>query len=105
MMSFLFFSLLLQHQSKMVDRKENKESITIVWFDSDIYLHNHTVDGNERLREINDYVLYYSELEPCINYMKSVDKDKIFLITSSTNASQILSQINMLPQINSIFIF
>ncbi|CAF5062087.1 unnamed protein product, partial [Rotaria sp. Silwood1] len=89
----------------MVNRQENKESITIVWFDSNIHLYNHAKNINEQLRQINDYNLYYSEIESCINYIQSIDKEKIFLITSSINASQILSQINTLSQIHFIFIF
>ena len=91
----------------MENRKENKESITIVWFDSDIHLYNHAENINKRLRQINDYNLYYTGIDSCINYIQSINKDKIFLITSSIGASQsqILSQINTLPQINSVFIF
>ncbi|CAF3448056.1 unnamed protein product, partial [Rotaria sp. Silwood2] len=89
----------------MTNTKENKESITIVWFDFNIHSYNQTHNINERLRQINDYVLYYNEIESCINYIHSINQDKIFLITSSMDASQILDKINTLPQINSIFIF
>ncbi|CAF5193407.1 unnamed protein product, partial [Rotaria magnacalcarata] len=85
----------------MATRKENKELITIVWYDSNIDSYNQTENINERLRQINDYVLYYNELEPFKNDIDLMDKEKIFLITSSSNASQI----NKLPQINAIFIF
>ncbi|CAF1187209.1 unnamed protein product [Rotaria sordida] len=89
----------------MVNRKENKESITIIWFDSNIHSHNLTENINERLCEINNYILYYNEIDPCINYIQSIDKEKIFMITSSKDISQVSIQINNLPQINSIFIF
>jgi hypothetical protein len=43
----------------------SKESITLVWFDSNVDSHDHTIKIQLRLlRQINDYVVFHNELEP-----------------------------------------
>ncbi|CAF5043532.1 unnamed protein product, partial [Rotaria sp. Silwood1] len=85
----------------MVNTQENKEIITIVWYDSNIHSYNARKNIDERLRQLNEYVEYYDDIESCMNYIQSIDNEKLFLITSSIGASQIHS----FPQITSIFIF
>ncbi|CAF4017871.1 unnamed protein product, partial [Rotaria sp. Silwood1] len=53
----------------------------------------------KRLREINDYVLFFSKPEPCLDYIKTVPKEKIFLITSGFYAVEQLDKIHSLEQI------
>jgi tetratricopeptide (TPR) repeat protein len=78
---------------------ENKEDVTLIWLDK-------TIDTiRTTLREITDYVLLYTEVEPCITYIRSINKERIFLIISGAYAEQCLSEIHDLPQIDSIFIF
>ncbi|CAF1525541.1 unnamed protein product, partial [Rotaria sordida] len=84
---------------------ENKESITLIWFDPNIGSHEDTEKTKEQLRFINDLVIFKTDLEDCVTFIQSIDKEKIFLITSGKKASQILSRIISCPQIDSIFIF
>ncbi|UJR06622.1 hypothetical protein I4U23_010906 [Adineta vaga] len=86
---------------------ENKEAITLIWYGEKID------DIYKKLRSINNYILVYSEFEKakCIGQIRSVLKEKIFLIVSSVNESDILFGIEpdaskSLPrQIDSIFIY
>ncbi|CAF0824070.1 unnamed protein product [Adineta steineri] len=93
----------LQSTTERID--ENKENITLIWFDPDIESHIDTETTIERLREINDYVLFYTELNQCRTRIQSIHNEKIFLIISDTQASKLLPSIMNLPQIDSIFIF
>ena len=52
--------------------EKNKENITLIWFDSKIGEMNSMADRMKTLREINDYVLAYNNIEECISYIKSI---------------------------------
>jgi hypothetical protein len=84
---------------------ENKENITLIWFDPNI---DEKVDRTvtmKTLRAINDYALVYTDLEECIAYIESVRNEKIFLVTLGTWASLILSSVVDLKQLEAIYIF
>ena len=85
--------------------KENKETITLIWFDPYIEECENTKKRQEKLREFIDYVIFYGDLYLCVTYIQNHEKETIFLITSGREASQILSQISKLRQLDSIFIF
>ena len=81
------------------DSVENKEEVTLIWLDK-------TIDTTRTaLREITDYVRLYTDIEPCVTYIRSINKERIFLIISGAYAEQCLDEIHDLPQIDSIFIF
>ncbi|CAF1320996.1 unnamed protein product [Rotaria sordida] len=84
---------------------ENKESTTLIWFDPNIKSHEDIEKTKEQLRLINDYVIFFTDLEQCIRYIESIDKEKILLIISGSKASEILPRICSYHQIDSIFIF
>ncbi|CAF0815539.1 unnamed protein product [Rotaria sp. Silwood1] len=92
-------------QSTSTYYDENKESITLIWFDPNIGSREDTEQTKQQLRLINDYVIFSTDLEQCITFIQSIDKEKIFLITSGSKASQVLPRIFSFPQIDSIFIF
>ncbi|CAF1509835.1 unnamed protein product [Adineta ricciae] len=84
------------------------EDITIIWFDQymDESVNPKDVEKTKNLlRKVNDYVLFFSKPEPCIDYVKSVPKEKIFLISSGFYAVEHLDKIHSLSQIDSVFIF
>jgi tetratricopeptide (TPR) repeat protein len=78
---------------------KNKEDVTLIWLDK-------TIDTSRTaLREITNYVRLYTELEPCIEYIRSINTERIFLIVSGSYTEVCLNQIHDLPQVDSIFIF
>ena len=84
---------------------ENKEHITLLWFDPSIGLGKNTETTMKRLREINDYVKFYADLDQCLVHIRSIHNEKIFLVISGLRASALLQHISTLHQIDSIFIF
>ena len=98
-------SIVTEHPSESINRSENKENITLIWFDPDKKLNGDTTDLKKRLREINDYVIFHNELETCITYIQAVEKQKIILIIPDLYTSQILSSVAALSQVHSIFIY
>jgi tetratricopeptide (TPR) repeat protein len=84
----------------MVIKTQNKNNIIIIYFDPN----NKIDDLKKRLDQVNDDVVFYTELESCITFIQSIEKQKIFLIIPSSS-SQILSHIIHLHQVEIIFIF
>jgi tetratricopeptide (TPR) repeat protein len=83
----------------------NKESTTLIWFDPNIGIKKDTENTKQQLRRINDYVIFYTDLDECIKFIQSIFDEKIFLITSGSKASKILPYVCCLRQVDSIFIF
>ena len=86
----------------------NVEDVSIIWFDQnmDEVANKEDVEKTKTfLRKINDYVLFYSEPERCIEHIKASAKEKIFLITSGSYALDHLDKIHPMAQIDSVFIF
>ncbi len=95
----------MPHESTFDTSKENKESTTLLWFDPNIGSRADTETTKQKLREINDYVKFYTDLELCVTYIHSIKNEKIFFITSGSRSKEILPRIENLRQIDSIFIF
>ena len=83
----------------------NKESTTLLWFDPNIGSFEDTERTKENLRSINDFVIFHTNLDQCVAFIKSIEQEQIFLITSGSKASKLLPLVAHLRQVNSIFIF
>jgi len=70
---------------------KNEERLIIVWFDP-----NHPKQSEQQLCLINNYVIVFIDLNQCIKFIRTEEKDKIFLIISELYALQILPHVNSL---------
>ena len=73
----------------------NMEGITLIWYDTNICLDTDNNDEDmhhtmELLKESNDFILFFSNENKCIDYIKSIENEKIFLITSGECAIHLL---------------
>ncbi|CAF3665333.1 unnamed protein product [Rotaria sordida] len=66
---------------------------------------NHVEQIKKQLRQINDYIVFHTQLESCITFIQSIDNEKIFFVSSISDILQISSHLEILSQIDSIFIF
>lgn len=85
--------------------RENLEGITLVWYDPTIDFDEDSKLTMEQLRALNDFVVFSSIEDDCVAYIKSVEHEKIFFITSGRCAEHILRQVRDLKSIDSVFIF
>ncbi|CAF4604676.1 unnamed protein product [Rotaria socialis] len=83
----------------------NFEGITLIWYDPRLNTTEDTKQTAKELREINNYVIFHSDQLECIDFIKSIKDEKIFLVTSGKAASTLLPEIIELKQVDSIFIF
>ncbi|CAF1355837.1 unnamed protein product [Didymodactylos carnosus] len=85
----------------------NKEDITIIWFDKNIDLNNMNHDilkTKQMFEQIHNYILYFTDINTCIDYMQTVIYEKILLILSGTDANGLLSLVhNMLAIFKSYY--
>ena len=84
------YSVVSHHSSVTNNHNEYKESTMILWFDSHNGYDNYIEQTKNRLQQINAYVIIHTELELCLNFLRSMDKENIILITSGFSATQIL---------------
>ena len=85
--------------------EENKEIVTLIWFDSATDQNQDTTNTMKTLRTINDYVLIYNNVEECLQYINSVTREKIFFVIPEAWTPVLLPLIIHLKQIELIFIF
>jgi hypothetical protein len=86
---------------------ENHENITLIWYDTKT-IEDESVDvllTKQSLREINNFVRFFYEHDSCLNYIKSISNEKVFLIISGCLCSSQLALFHSLIQIESIFVF
>ncbi|CAF1250880.1 unnamed protein product [Adineta steineri] len=80
---------------------DNDEQIIIICF----HPNNQIEDMKKQLHEMNDHVVFHTELESCISFIQSIENEKIFLIIFDSYACELVSHIDIFQQVHSIFIF
>jgi len=88
----------------------NCEQITLIWFDSQLGEESPFIDDlrltEEMLREINDYVLLFSNETQCFAHIESIKSETILFIVAGSCASfNLLDKLHNMRHIDSIFIF
>ncbi|CAF0960711.1 unnamed protein product [Rotaria sordida] len=88
-----------------MNRINNKEDITVIWCDSKIGSNDYVEQIKKQLRQINDFIVFHTQVESCISFIQSIHNEIVFFISSIYDAPQILPHIVTLSQIDSIFVF
>ncbi|CAF1148057.1 unnamed protein product [Adineta steineri] len=84
----------------------NQEGNTLIWYDTSLALPNQDISKTKQvLRSVNDYVLLFDNEEKCIDYIKSIDTDNIFMVISGSSSPNLLPQIHNIKQVKAICIF
>ena len=89
------------------DENKNRENITLIWYDTKTVDENNTdvTLTKKCLREIANCVQCYHERDPCLNYIQSISKEKVFLVMSGSLSERDMDLFHRLKQIEAIFIF
>ena len=90
--------------------RNNREQITLIWLDIQLQQRSQFTDDIDRteemLRELNDYVLLFSNESECLTRMESIKNETILLVISGSSASQnFLEKTHQIRHVDSIFIF
>ncbi|CAM4865337.1 unnamed protein product [Rotaria socialis] len=84
---------------------ENKEDIRLIWLDSMLQDDELTMKIQSMLLECNPACQCYTDPDLCVNLIKSIKNEQIFLIISNFIARTIISKIRAFRMITAIFIF
>lgn len=86
------------------DIERNLEDVTLIWCDPDI---DHSSDSRHTrrlLRELHNYVQFYTNPQLCLDYIRSIKDERIILIVSHFFEKQILPEVYLFPVVSSIFL-
>ena len=84
---------------------KNKEDIQLIWLDSNMNDSSDYTLTQTMLLELNPAVQFYSNVDRCLDLIKSIKDEQIFLIVSGALARRVLSQIHQQRTLVAIFIF
>ena len=85
--------------------QENKENITLIWFNPIPDQTNDIQQIKNKLQSIIYFILSPEDIDTCIAYVKSIKEEKIFLLIPLINTYELLPKIINLQQLDSVFIF
>ncbi|CAF1369843.1 unnamed protein product [Adineta steineri] len=85
--------------------RQNLEGFSLIWYDPTIGEKEDNIMTLNQLREINDYVVFFTTEDDCIAYIESVEDEQMFLVTSGRCAECILRKVHDFKSIDSVFIF
>ncbi|CAF1550901.1 unnamed protein product, partial [Adineta steineri] len=84
---------------------KNKEDIQLIWLDGNMNDSHDYLLTQSVLIELNSAVQFYSHFDRCLDFIKSIKHEQIFLIVSGAFAQQILLQTHHYRPLVAIFIF
>ena len=91
------------HQNLRLDEIEkNKEGLRVIWLGENV---NDSLEIQIKLLELNPAALFYTEVNRCIDLMKTIKDEHVLLILWESFVPTILPQIHELRSIGGIFIF
>ncbi|CAF1529931.1 unnamed protein product, partial [Didymodactylos carnosus] len=93
-----------RRRSHQTSQGQNVEDLVLIWLDVDSNKTDDDVILN-KLRSIVNYIKIFDQLDECINYIKSITNEKIFLIVSDQLSKQLIIRVYNEPQIDSIYVF
>jgi tetratricopeptide (TPR) repeat protein len=83
----------------------NKEDIQLIWLDDNMSDSSDYLLTQTMLLELNPAAQFYSNFDRCLDLIKSIKDEQIFLIVSGAFARRVLSQIHQHQTLVAIFIF
>ncbi|CAF1429590.1 unnamed protein product [Rotaria sordida] len=84
---------------------DNKEDVQLIWLDGKMDDSPNYLLTKTMLVELNPAAQFYSDFDRCLDLIKSIKDEQIFLIVSSAFAQRILSQIYNHRTLVALFIF
>ncbi|CAF2082743.1 unnamed protein product [Rotaria magnacalcarata] len=88
-----------------MELNENLEEFTVIWLDARIDTSVDCIDTKKHLQSIINYLKTFNDSAKCIDYIKAVKEEKVFLIVSGTYGEKVVPEIEHLPQIRVVYVF
>ncbi|CAF4290778.1 unnamed protein product, partial [Rotaria sordida] len=82
------------------------QNFLLVWLDANLDESNEDFKKSlRRLRHVVASITTFTDAQECINFLSEIKKEKIFMIVSGSLGRQIVPEIEVLPQLESIYVF
>ena len=94
-----------RHNRRASEIAENLEDITLIWLDSNVTETADNYDTQSLLESLSNSVLIYTDPALCMDYIRNITKEGIFLIVSGILSEVVLPHVHSLKTITAIFIF
>lgn len=86
-------------------RRRIVQNYLAVWLDGNADLSNNDIQSNiEQLRNVINSVTLFSTIEDSLEFLKEIESEKIFVITSAAFAQTLVPQIHSMKAVNTIYI-
>ncbi|CAF0870612.1 unnamed protein product [Adineta steineri] len=89
----------------ILENQDDFEECVLIWLDSSIKYNAHWADELNHAREIINNLKIFDQLNDCINFMKMIVYDKIFLIVSHQYIQSICAIKSELRHLTSIYVY
>jgi tetratricopeptide (TPR) repeat protein len=84
---------------------ENKEGILLIWLDARLDDSSDCLATRLLLLELNPAAQFYTDVDRCVNLIRSIKHERVFLIVSGALAQSVLPKITSHRTLVAIFIF
>ncbi len=86
------------------DIERNLEDVTLIWCDPNIDDSSDSQHTQTLLKESNNYVQFYTDPQLCLDFIRSIKDEKVFLVLSDAFEKQIIPEVYSLPTVSFIFL-
>jgi hypothetical protein len=98
--------LRIKRNIKADDTIKNLENVALIWLDNRIDISCPDIETTlSLLQELNNFNITYTDSNLCVEFIKSVEQEKVLLIVSGSLSRDILPHIHGLSTVDSVFIF
>ncbi|CAF3427707.1 unnamed protein product, partial [Rotaria sp. Silwood2] len=99
-------SFVFRRNIKPDDAVQNLENVALIWLDGRIDISCPDIETTlSVLQGLNQFFVTYTDLSLCIDFIKSIEKEKVLLIVSGALSRNVLPDIHNLTTVDSVFIF
>ena len=81
------------------------ENFLLIWLDANLDESKEDCQpALTQVRAIVNHIKIFNQTDPCFEYLKQIEKEKVFIIASGALGQHLVPQIHTLPQIDAIYI-
>ncbi|CAF1309732.1 unnamed protein product, partial [Rotaria sp. Silwood1] len=82
------------------------QNFLLVWLDANLQESDNDFKNSlQHLRKIVASITTFTDAQQCVNFLREIKKEKIFMIVSGSLGRQIVPEIEALPQLEAIYVF
>lgn len=85
--------------------RDNYESYSCFWLDRDVNITEENCETQQKIREVINHLIIYSDLRSCESKIREIKNEKIIFIVSGSYGKEIIPRIHNLPQLLRCYVY